>query len=81
MHKDYGRIEKVYIPTENNQDVMLSNKIGFVININNKLYKYETEQNEENCMIMKNDKVEIISQIIDNHKFVDIKKSNGEEYE
>ena len=28
MQKFYGKIEKVYIPTENNQDVMFSNKIG-----------------------------------------------------
>ena len=33
MQKFYGKIEKVYIPTENNQDVMFSNKIGFIIKI------------------------------------------------
>ncbi len=58
---------------------MISNKIGFIIEIDNRLYKYESEQNEEICEIMKNDKVELIIQTIGNHKFVDIRKS-GDEY-
>ena len=43
MKKIYGKIEKVYVPTENNQDAMFSNKIGFIIKINEKLYRFETE--------------------------------------
>lgn len=81
MEKKYGIIKKVYIPTEENQDVMYSKKIGFIIEIDNNLVKYETEQNEENCIINKNDKVEIITQIIDNYKFTDIRKIDGENYE
>lgn len=81
MEKKYGIIKKVYIPTEENQDVMYSKKIGFIIEIDNNLVKYETEQNEENCIINKNDKVEIITQIIDNYKFTDIRKIVGENYE
>ena len=42
---------------------MISNKIGFLIEIDNRLYKYEIEQNEEICEIMKNDKVELIIDI------------------
>lgn len=79
MEKKYGVIKKVYIPNDNKNDVMISNKIGFIIEIDNRLYKYEIEQNEEICEIMKNDKVELIIQTISNHKFVDIRKS-GDEY-
>lgn len=74
MEKKYGIVKEVYIPVMNNQDVMISNKIGFTIEIDSKLYKYETIANEEVANIMKNDRVEIIIQIIDNHKFVDIRK-------
>ena len=79
MEKKYGVIKKVYIPNDNKNDVMISNKIGFIIEIDNRLYKYEIEQNEEICEIMKNDKVELIIQTIGNHKFVDIRKS-GDKY-
>ena len=53
MQKFYGKIEKVYIPIENNQDAMFSDKIGFIIKINDKLYRFETEQNEENSQILR----------------------------
>ena len=78
MKKIYGKIEKVYIPTENNQDVMFSNKIGFIIKIDDKLYKFETEQNEENSQILRDDEVVIIIQTIDNHDFFDIRKLEDE---
>ncbi len=78
MEKKYGIVKEVYIPVMNNQDVMISNKIGFTIEIDSKLYKYETIANEEVANIMKNDRVEIIIQIIDNHKFVDIRKFEGD---
>lgn len=78
MEKKYGIVKEVYIPVINNQDVMVSDKIGFVIEVDSKLYNYETEQNEEVADIMKNDKVEITIQIIDNHKFVDIRKFEGD---
>lgn len=78
MKKKYGIVKEVYIPAINNQDVMVSDKIGFVIEVDSKLYNYETEQNEEVADIMKNDKVEITIQIIDNHKFVDIRKFEGD---
>ena len=78
MKKNYGKIEKVYVPTENNQDVMFSNKIGFIIKIDDKLYKFETEQNEENSQILRDDEVVIIIQTIDNHDFFDIRKLEDE---
>lgn len=78
MQKFYGKIEKVYIPTENNQDVMFSNKIGFIIKIDDKLYRFETEQNEENSQILRDDEAVIIIQTIDNHDFFDIRKLEDE---
>ena len=81
MEKRYGTIKQVYIPTNNKQDIMFSSKIGFIIDIENKLYKFETEQNEENSSIMKNDLVEIIEQTISRKKFVDIRLYGGEDYE
>lgn len=78
MKKIYGKIEKVYVPTENNQDAMFSNKIGFIIKINEKLYRFETEQNEENSQILREDEVVVIIQTIDNHDFFDIRKLEDE---
>lgn len=78
MKKIYGKIEKVYVPTKNNQDAMFSNKIGFIIKINEKLYRFETEQNEENSQIMREDEVVVITQTIDNHDFFDIRKLEDE---
>ncbi len=78
MQKFYGKIEKVYIPTENNQDAMFSDKIGFIIKINGKLYRFETEQNEENSQILREDEVVVIIQTVDNHDFFDVRKLENE---
>ena len=78
MQKFYGKIEKVYIPIENNQDAMFSDKIGFIIKINGKLYRFETEQNEENSQILREDEVVVIIQTVDNHDFFDIRKLEDE---
>lgn len=78
MKKIYGKIEKVYVPTKNNQDTMFSNKIGFIIKINDKLYRFETEQNEENSQILREDEVVVIIQTINNHDFFDIRKLEDE---
>ncbi|CDD28259.1 unknown [Clostridium sp. CAG:433] len=78
MQKFYGKIEKVYIPIENNQDAMFSDKIGFIIKINGKLYRFETEQNEENSQILREDEVVVIIQTVDNHDFFDVRKLENE---
>ena len=57
---------------------MFSNKIGFIIKIDDKLYRFETEQNEENSQILRDDEVVIIIQTIDNHDFFDIRKFEDE---
>ena len=78
MQKFYGKIEKVYIPIESNQDAMFSDKIGFIIKINGKLYRFETEQNEENSQILREDEVVVIIQTVDNHDFFDVRKLESE---
>ena len=78
MQKFYGKIEKVYIPIENNQDAMFPDKIGFIIKINGKLYRFETEQNEENSQILREDEVVVIIQTVDNHDFFDVRKLENE---
>ena len=53
---------------------MFCNKIGLIIKINEKLYRFETEQNEENSQILREDEVVVIIQTIDNYDFFDIRK-------
>lgn len=78
MKRITGIVKEVYIPIDSKIDVMHSNKIGFVIEVDNKLYKYETDQDEETADIMKDDNVEVIIQVIDNHKFIDVRRLDGE---
>ena len=49
-----------------------------IIKIDDKLYRFETEQNEENSQILRDDEVVIIIQTIDNHDFFDIRKLEDE---
>lgn len=78
MEKIKGIVEEVYIPVLENQDVMLSNKIGFKVRTETGIITVEEEQNEINAEILKNDSVIIVKQIISNKEFIDIKKSEGE---
>ena len=57
---------------------MFSDKIGFIIKINGKLYRFETEQNEENSQILREDEVVVIIQTVDNHDFFDVRKLENE---
>ena len=57
---------------------MFSDKIGFIIKINDKLYRFETEQNEENSQILREDEVVVIIQTVDNHDFFDVRKLENE---
>ena len=57
---------------------MFSNKIGFIKKLDDNLYRFETEQNEENSQILRDDEVVIIIQTIDNHDFFDIRKLEDE---
>ena len=75
----YGIVKEVYIPNEYNEnnnllDIMDRHNIGFVIDIEGNLEKYEFEQNEFNTDIYKDDYIMITKQIVDGVKFVDIEK-------
>lgn len=72
-----GIIKEVYIPTENNQDMMYSNKIGFKIQTDNELLNIIEPQNEQNAKLLKNAKVVIITTIIDGKVFTNIEKEEG----
>ena len=63
MKKIKGIIEEVYIPTEQNQDIIYSNKIGFKIKTSSGILNIEEEQDENNAKILKGDQVAITKQL------------------
>ena len=67
-----GKIVEVFIPNEDNVDVMDSNKIGFKIDIGDDIITLIQEQDEFNTDLFKDDLVEIRKQVIDGKEFVDI---------
>ena len=69
-----GTIKQVYIPTEQNQDIIYSNKIGFKIKTSLGILNIEEKQDEDNAKILKGDRVVITKQLISNREFIDIKK-------
>jgi len=81
MKRIKGIIEQVYIPTEQNQDMIYSNKIGFKIKTSSGILNIEEEQDENNAKILKGDKVVIIKRFISNREFIDIKKLEDDDYE
>ena len=81
MKKIKGIIEEVYIPTEQNQDIIYSNKIGFKIKTSSGILNIEEEQDENNEKILKGDQVAITKQFISNREFIDIKKLEDDDYE
>lgn len=81
MIKINGIVEEVYIPTDENIDVMTSTKIGFKIRTEDELVTIEEEQDGYNCNILKGDNVTIIKQVISNKEFIDIERQEDEEYE
>lgn len=58
-----GTIEQVYIPTEQNQDIIYSNKIGFKIKTSLRTLDIE---DEDNAKILKGDRGVIAKQLISN---------------
>ncbi len=69
-----GIVKEVYIPTEKNQDIMCSDKIGFKIQTDNGIINIIEPQNDYNSQIYKDDEVVIIKRIIDGIEFTDIEK-------
>lgn len=81
MDREIGKVIKVFIPTENNIDIMNSNKIGFEIEVNNKTIKIIEEQDEINSNILKDDKVIISKEKINDIEYLNIDKLEGEYYD
>ena len=75
---NYGKVIEVYIPLKNNEDVMTNNKIGFKVKVGQEVITIEQEQNEINSKIYKDDTVEIIKQVINGKKFIDIECIDGD---
>ena len=73
-----GKVIEVFIP---NNDGINSTKIGFKIDVDNKIIEIIQEQDEINADIYKDDLVEINKQIIDGKEFIDIIRIDEDEYE
>lgn len=85
MDKKTGKVIEVFIPEEivngRKLDVMDSKKIGFKVQVEDKIIEVIENQDEHNSNIMKNDNVIITTQIISGKKFVDIELLDGDMYE
>ncbi len=85
MDKKPGKVIEVFIPEEivngRKLDVMDSKKIGFKVQVEDKIIEVIENQDEHNSNIMKNDNVIITTQIISGKKFVDIELLDGDMYE
>lgn len=85
MDKKYGKVIQVFIPKEivngRNLDVMDSKKIGFKVQVEDKIIKVIEEQDENNSNIMKNDYVIITTKNISGKTFIDIELLDGDIYE
>ena len=85
MDKKPGKVIEVFIPEEivnrRKLDVMDLKKIGFKVQVEDKIIEVIEKQDEHNSNIMKNDDVIITTQIISGKKFVDIELLDGDMYE
>lgn len=60
--KKVGKVVEVFIPNENDIDIMYSKKIGFKVNINNEIIEIIKDNNEKYASIYKDDFVQIIEE-------------------
>ncbi len=74
MEVKRGIVKEVYIPVKENEDIYSSNQIGFKVQVDDEIIKIEEEQNNYNIQILKDDKVNIIKQVINGKEFIDIEK-------
>lgn len=85
MDKKTGKVIEVFIPEEivngRKLDVMDSKKIGFKVQVEDKIIEVIEKQDEHNSNIMKNDDVIITIQNISGKDFVDIELLDGDMYE
>lgn len=66
MKKLSGRVREVFIPDNFNE------KIGFRVETQDGMKEVIEDQNEYNAKILREDKVILTEQVIDNHYFIDI---------
>lgn len=84
MIVERGIVKEVFIPTEEYQSVMDSNKIGFKVQVGTdiiEMIEIIKEQDFDNVRILKNDKVILTKNIVDNKAVFDIKKEGIEDGE
>lgn len=82
MIVERGIVKEVFIPTEEYQSVMDSNKIGFKVQVGTdiiEMIEIIKEQDFDNVRILKNDKVILTKNIVDNKAMFDIKKEGVED--
>ena len=60
--KKIGKVVEVFIPNENDIDIMYSKKIGFKVNINNEIIEIIKDINEKYANIYKDDFVQLIEE-------------------
>lgn len=60
--KKIGKVVEVFIPNENDIDIMYSKKIGFKVNINNEIIEIIKNINEKYANIYKDDIVQLIEE-------------------
>ena len=60
--KKIGKVVEVFIPNENDIDIMYSKKIGFKVNINNEIIEIIKNINEKYANIYKDDFVQLIEE-------------------
>ena len=66
MKKLSGRVREVFIPDNCNE------KIGFRVETQDGMKEVIEDQNEYNAKILREDRVILTEQVIDNHYFIDI---------
>ena len=81
MNQQIGKVIEVFIPKENNSDIMNSKKIGFKIQLENDEVTVIEEQDEYNCKILRNDLVTVTKQIVSEKEFISIELYEGVWYE
>lgn len=82
MMGERGIVKEIFIPTEEYQSVMDSNKIGFKVQVGTdiiEMIEIIKEQDFDNVRILKNDKVILTKNIVDNKAMFDIKKEGVED--
>ena len=66
MKKLKGKVIEVFIPDDNNKE------IGFRVETSEGVKEIREKQDEYNVGILREDKVVLTEQVIDNHYFIDI---------